>query len=88
MRALTNGGITLIATGRLDDAIILFRHAVEVEPRSPSTRRLLGLALLDRGDFEGAAAQAREGVTLTPGDREMRDLLERALAAGRGTQRR
>jgi tetratricopeptide (TPR) repeat protein len=88
VRALTNGGITLIATGRLDDAITLFRHAVEVEPRSPGTRRLLGLALFDRGDFEGAAVQAREGVTLSPGDREMRDLLERALAAGRGAQRR
>lgn len=88
VRALTNGGITLIAIGRLDDAIMLFRHAVEVEPRSPNTRRLLGLALLDRGDFDGAAVQAREGVTLTPGDREMRDLLERALAGGRGTPRR
>ncbi len=84
VRALTNGGITLIATGRLDDAIVLFRHAVEIEPRTPSARRILALALLDRGDFEGAAVQAREGVTLSPSDRGMRDLLERALAAGRG----
>jgi tetratricopeptide (TPR) repeat protein len=89
MRALTNGGIALIATGRLDDAIVLFRHAVEIEPRTPGARLILGLALFDRGDFEGAAAQAREGVTLSPSDRAMRDLLERALAAGRsGSPRR
>jgi hypothetical protein len=62
---------------------------VEIEPRTPGARRILGLALLYRGDFEGAAAQAREGVTLSPGDRAMRDLLERALVAGRsGSPRR
>jgi len=40
------------------------------------------MALLDRGDLEGAAAQAREGVALNPNDPAMRDLLARVSAAG------
>jgi tetratricopeptide (TPR) repeat protein len=81
VNALISGGITLIATGRLDDAIGLFRHAVEVDPRSPRNRHVLALALLDRGEFEAAAVQAREGLGLSANDPEMRKLLGQALAS-------
>ncbi len=64
VNALINGGVALISVGRLDDAIVLFRHAVEVQPKSPRPRQILAMALLDRGDFDGAAAQAREGLAL------------------------
>jgi tetratricopeptide (TPR) repeat protein len=89
VNALISGGVTMIATDRLDDAIGLFRHAVEVDPRSPRTRHVLALALLDRGDFEGAAVQAREGLGLSANDPAMRDLLGRALASAlRGSAQR
>jgi tetratricopeptide (TPR) repeat protein len=81
VNALINGGVTMIATGRLDDAIGLFRHAVDVDPRSPNARQVLALALIDRGDFEGGAVQAREGLALSAKDPAMRDRLGRALAS-------
>ena len=81
VNALINGGVTLIATGQLDDAIGLFRHAVDVDPRSPNARQVLALALIDRGDFVGAAVQAREGLALSAKDPAMRDRLGLALAA-------
>jgi tetratricopeptide (TPR) repeat protein len=81
VNALINGGVTMIATGRLDDAIGLFRHAVAVDPRSPRIRQVLALALLDRGDFEGAAIEAREGLGLSANDPAMRNLLGQALAS-------
>jgi Flp pilus assembly protein TadD len=89
VNALINSGVALIATGRLDDAIGLFRHAVEVAPRNPRTRQVLALALLDRGDFEGAAVQAREGLGLSANEPAMRDQLGRALASAlRGSAQR
>src|SRR5207244_12000 len=48
VKALTNEGITLLAAGRMDDAIVLFRRAVDVDPRNPTSRRILGMALFDR----------------------------------------
>ena len=81
VNALINGGVALISGGRLDDAIVLFRHAVEVQPKSPRPRQILAMALLDRGDFDGAARQAREGLALSANDPAMRDRLGRALAA-------
>jgi protein O-mannosyl-transferase len=89
VNALINAGVAMIATGRLDDAIGLFRHAVDVDPRSATTRQVLALALLDRGDFEGAAVQAREGLALSAKDPAMRDRLGLALAeALRGSAQR
>ncbi|MEO8256441.1 MAG: tetratricopeptide repeat protein [Acidobacteriota bacterium] len=81
VNALTNSGVTLIAAGRLDEAIGLFRRAAEVDPRSPRTRQVLALALFDRGDFAGAAEQARAGLGLSGNDSAMRDLLGRTLAS-------
>ncbi len=89
VNALVNSGVTMIAGGRLDDAIGLFRHAVEVDPRSPRLRQVLALALLDRGDFGAAADQAREGLGLSENDPAMRDLLGRTLASAlRGSAQR
>ena len=89
VNALVNSGVTMIATGRLDDAIGLFRHAVDVDPRSPRIRQVLALALLDRGDFDAAAVQAREGLGLSANDPAMRDLLGRTLASAlRGSAQR
>jgi Flp pilus assembly protein TadD len=81
--ALTNLGITYIVAGNLDDAIASFRRAVAAEPKNPDWHRLLGMAMMDRGDSEGAAAEAREGLRLKPGDAALGELLARATAAGK-----
>jgi tetratricopeptide (TPR) repeat protein len=89
VNALINAGVAMIGIERLDDAIGLFRHAVDVDPRSPRVRQVLALALLDRGDFEGAAVQARVGLGLSEKEPAMRDQLGRALAAAlRGSAQR
>jgi len=72
---LANLGITFIAAGKLEEAITWFRRAVDVEPRNANARRVLATALLDRGDLPGAAAQAREGIALSPNDPALRDRL-------------
>ena len=81
--ALINLGITVISSGKIDEAIVWFRRAVDADPRNANARRVLATALLDRGDATGAAAQAREAVAISPNDPMMRDLLVRAEAAGR-----
>lgn len=84
--ALANLGITAIVDGKLDEAIGLFRRVVALEPRSANAHRLLGMALFDRGDFAAASAEAREGLSLTPNNPALRDLL--AQAEGGGKNRR
>jgi tetratricopeptide (TPR) repeat protein len=81
--ALANLGITYIVAGKLNEAIASFRQAVSAEPKNPDWRRLLGMAMADRGDYEGAAVQAREGLQLKPGDAALGELLARASAGGR-----
>ena len=71
----------MIAGGRLDDAIATFERAAQVAPKNPDVRRLLSLALFDRGDHAAAAIQAREGLAISPGDVGMRELLTRAESA-------
>ena len=72
--------------GNRDRLVVATKFSHPSEPRNPNARRMLGMALFDRGDFDGAAAQAREGVALAPNDAAMRDLLARA-SAGRRTGR-
>jgi len=84
VHALTNLGITQIAFGRLDRAIDVFRRAVAADPKNANTRRILGMALMDRGDPEAAAAEARAGLQSNPDDPALRELAATADAAGRG----
>jgi tetratricopeptide (TPR) repeat protein len=44
VEALLNLGVALVATDRLDDALPVFRRAVEVDPSNPRAARLLALA--------------------------------------------
>jgi superkiller protein 3 len=83
VHALTNFAVTRIAAGSVDEAVSAFRRAVDVDPRNPGSRRMLTMALMDAGDFEAAAVQAREGMALSPGDPAMRELFDRTRAAGK-----
>jgi Flp pilus assembly protein TadD len=75
--------VTRIAAGGVDEAVAAFRRAVDVDPRNPNSRRMLTMALMDAGDFEAAAVQAREAVALSPNDPALRELLDRARRLGR-----
>jgi tetratricopeptide (TPR) repeat protein len=77
---LTRLGISLVATGALDDAVVAFRRAAELAPSSPDAQRNLANALLDRGDYTAALEPARRAVALRPDDADSRDLLRRLQA--------
>ncbi|PYM57101.1 MAG: hypothetical protein DMD79_20720 [Candidatus Rokuibacteriota bacterium] len=54
--------------GRLDDAIVLYRRAVELWPTQGPFRMGLGRALALHGEIEAAAGELRTAVRLRPGD--------------------
>ena len=61
-------GQTLLAAGRLDDAIAALRHAVALDDTAALPRLLLGGALALRGEVAGALAAYRAAVRLAPED--------------------
>ena len=86
--ALTNFGVTMVASGRLPEAIAAFGRVVQLEPRNANARKILSMALLDHGDVDQAVEAAKGGLLLKPDDPGMRDVLNRALAAQGGRTRR
>jgi len=83
VHALANLGVAWIGEGALDPAIEVFRRATALEPGNASLHRLLAMALADRGDVNGAMAEAREAARLNPTDDEVKALvasLERPAA--------
>lgn len=81
--ALANLGVSLVATGKVAEAIEVFRRFVEVDPANPDAHRNLALAYYDHGELAKAAAQARQGLALRPGDPVMRNVLQQATSSGR-----
>ena len=47
-QARVNLGVALVATAKLDEAVIEFRQAAQIDPSDPNARRLLDLALADQ----------------------------------------
>src|SRR6266851_1928410 len=78
--ALTDLAVSLVATSRLDDAIGVFRRAVDVNPRDAGLQLNLANALFDHRDAGEAAAHAEQAVALRPGDSAAHDVLGRVLA--------
>jgi serine/threonine protein kinase len=64
---------------RLEEAVRYYTAAVALRPQSPGARLNLGLALLDRGDLDGAIAQLREAIHLKADYREAHGNLGIAL---------
>jgi len=59
----------------------LFRRTVETSPQSARSHFLLGAALVEAQDFEGAVASFRRGLTIAPGHAQALVSLGQSLAA-------
>ena len=59
-------GSDLAQRGRLDEAIVLLRRAVELEPLNAAAHHNLGSALRDRGERPAALAAYREAARIEP----------------------
>jgi Flp pilus assembly protein TadD len=66
--------------GHVDEAEQSLRKAIEVDPRFAEAYDTLGLVLVRRGNFAGAAAQFEQAVRLSPGDYRPMKHLARLLA--------
>ena len=73
-------GIALVAAERPDEALDVFRRAVELDPGNADRRRNLATALFDSRNIDEAALHARQAVALRPGDPAAHDLFGRILA--------
>jgi hypothetical protein len=80
LHVLDDLGVALVAMGRVDEAVPVFQHAVDVAPRDARAQRNLANALFDRRDGAAAAEHARRAVALGPNDPAAHDVLGRALA--------
>jgi tetratricopeptide (TPR) repeat protein len=60
-------GIRLAQQGRLEEALLSFRRALQVQPDLPQTHNNLGIALQDQGRLEEAVASYRRALALNPG---------------------
>ena len=79
--ALEALGSSLWAEGQRDEALKIFRNAVDVAPQSPESHRILTVALMDlRRDLAEASRHAQLAATLRPGDADAHELLGRSLA--------
>ena len=84
----TNYAISLVETGRGDQAVKAFERAVALEPRSGNARRNLAKAYYAQRDLAGAEREAREALRIDGRDAEARDILAVVLEDSRpGTQR-
>jgi len=83
LTALYNLGASLLAEGRLEEALASLRQAVRAGPGNPAARNTLGTALQAKGDLEGAVAEYREALRLRPEDfRALYNLGQARLAQG------
>ena len=78
--ALTNMGIALVATDRLAEAIVAFRHAVDLDPRDGALQMNLANALFDNRDVAAADPHARLALDRRPDDPAAHNLVGRILA--------
>jgi len=84
----TNYAISLVETGRGDQAVKAFERAVALEPRSGNARRNLAKAYYAQRDLAGAEREAREALRIDARDSEARNILAVVLNDSRqGTQR-
>nr|MDO8109861.1 tetratricopeptide repeat protein [Candidatus Sigynarchaeota archaeon] len=52
-----------------DSAILAYRRALEIEPRSSAIWNCLGVSLCNKNDFQGAATAFQEAIKLNPADK-------------------
>jgi Flp pilus assembly protein TadD len=78
--SLSRQGVSLAETNHADQAAVVFRRAVLLDPTQVTLRHDLAAALLDSGDPEAAERQARQAIAIAPADAESYEVLGRALA--------
>jgi Flp pilus assembly protein TadD len=78
--AVSNQGLALADAGKFDEAVVMFRRAVQWDPQNWSARHNLAAALLDHRDAAAAEVEARKAIEMNPTDAGSYDLLGRALA--------
>jgi len=66
--AYDNLGWTFAREGRIDEAISLYRQALEIDPRSFGARYNLGNALLQNGQVTEAIVEYRQALDIRPDD--------------------
>jgi tetratricopeptide (TPR) repeat protein len=74
-----NLGIAFASTGRLDEAVRAFQHALTLAPEMSGAHYNLANVLLQRGDAAGAIGQFQRAVDLDPTSEKVREALARAL---------
>ncbi len=85
--ALINLGAALRDQGKTDEAISVFRRAVELEPKSAQARDHLGWMLEHQGKLDDAVALYRKATELDPALAQAQSNLARTLiASGRYTE--
>ena len=80
-RVFLRAGNHAMAAGALDQALGLYRKAVEADPEDPLTQYNLGFALAAKGDRAGAMEQFRRTLELDPANRDAHYNLGLALVA-------
>jgi tetratricopeptide (TPR) repeat protein len=73
--ALVNAGNCDAAAGRINDAILLWRRALEANPGEEAARSNLAIALARTGEIAAARTILQEGLDLNPASRRLRDIL-------------
>ena len=63
-----NLGLALSRRGKMDEAIIHIRKALEINPSYAPAHYNLGLFLSQKGDFEGAVTEYRRALAINPND--------------------
>lgn len=66
--ARNNLGVALYEQRKLDEAMAVYRQAIELGSGSALAHNNLGVALLEKGDHEGAIAEYRKAIELDPDD--------------------
>ena len=82
---LSEGRLAL-EKGELQEAEAKFRHAIRLQPDSPSAQHYLGIVLEQEGDKEGAVAAYQKAVELNPGDLSSKQNLNRLSPTGLPTE--
>ncbi len=65
-RTHNNFCLALLERGRVDEAVLQCRQAVDLAPDTPGVHNSLGTALMKKGDLGGAIAQFEKAISLDP----------------------
>ena len=76
-----NAGVSCLKTGRLEEAVSMFRRALRLDPRMAAAQDNLGVALARQGRFREALEEARKAVELSPRSTISRGNLAATLCA-------